>query len=65
MKVQDAHRSHDWEIAYTNRDCTYGFIEYERRWNCNVRRVLQFPLGLILDSDPKPVPKYCPVALDR
>ena len=59
MNDQDAHRRHDWEITYTNRDFTNGFIEYERCRKCNAKRVVQYPPGMILESDPKPVPKYC------
>lgn len=59
MKDQDEHRRHDWEITYTNRDFTNGFIEYERCRKCNAKHVVQYPPGMTLDSDPKPMPKYC------
>ena len=42
----------------------YPFYEYERCRKCNAKRVVQYPPGMTLDSDPKPVPKYCPVILD-
>ncbi len=38
-------------VHYTN-----GYVDYER---CNAKRVVQYPLGMVLDSDPKPVPRYC------
>ena len=39
-------------------------IEHELCIRCSAKRVLQYPLGMTLDSDPKPVPKNCPVILD-
>lgn len=63
MEDQDAHRRHDWEVTETERHFN-EIIEYERCTKCNAKRVLQYPPGMILDSEPKPVPRYCPVILD-
>jgi len=61
MNDQDKPLPHDWEITHTDRDFTNAFIEYERCRKCNAKRVVQYPPGMILKSEPKPVPKYCSV----
>ena len=60
MENQDEQREHNWYISHTDRYPS-GYIEYERCWRCKAFRVVQYPPGIILDSKPKPVPKYCSV----
>ena len=60
MNDQDEHRRHNWEVTETRR-FTNGRLEMETCTKCNAKRQLQLPPGMIVWSDPKPVPKYCPV----
>lgn len=39
--------------------------EEERCTRCNAKRVIQYLPEMILKSDLKPVPKYCPAILDN
>lgn len=64
MKDQDEHRRHIWEVTETQRFFN-EIIEYERCTKCNAKRVLQYPPGMILESEPKPVPKYCPATVGQ
>ena len=63
MKDQDAHRRHDWMVIETTRShpSIAGYIEEERCTRCHAKRVIQYPPGMILDSDPKPLPKFCEI----
>ncbi len=67
MKDQNARRRHDWEITHTTKKhvLVEVYIETEHCTNCNAKRVMQYLPGMILDSDPKPVPKFCPVLLGK
>ena len=58
MNDQDAHRRHNWEITETQR-YTNAILETEQCTKCYAQRTLQYPPGMIVWSDPKPVPKYC------
>ena len=58
MTDKDAYRRHNWEVTDTQR-FTNGILETETCTKCNARRTLQIPPGMIVWSDPKPVPKYC------
>lgn len=63
MENQDENRWHNWKVTATDH-YTNGQIDYERCEECNAKRVVQYPPGMILESDPKLVPRYCPKTSD-
>ena len=46
------------EVTETRR-YTNGILETEQCTKCYAKRVLQYPPGMIVESEPKPVPKFC------
>ncbi len=67
MEDQDAHRRHNWEVEERVGIPKYDnyYIEIEVCSKCNAKRSVLYPHGMILHSVPKPVPKFCPVILDK
>lgn len=61
MEDQDAYRRHDWIVKHTTKkhELVAVYIETEHCTKCNAKRVIQYPPGMILESDPKPLPKFC------
>ena len=61
-----ANHRHNWEIKETIREpLAIDYIEIEVCCKCNAKRSMLYPHGIILHSEPKPVPKFCPVILDK
>ena len=67
MHDQDAYRRHNWEleerVGHPGYDVDY--IEIEVCSKCKAKRSIMYPYGMILKSEPSPVPRFCPVILDK
>lgn len=67
MQDQGAHRKHDWEleerVGYPGYDKNY--IEIEVCSKCKAKRFILYPHGIMLKSEPDPVPESCPVILGK
>lgn len=62
MQDQDAYRRHQWHVEAKHRSpISDEYLESERCEKCKATRTILYPICMIVDSDPKPVPKYCPV----
>lgn len=52
-------QKHEWAVVH-KKEFTNGLIETERCHKCNATRTIQYPPGMKIDTQPKPLPRFCP-----
>ena len=65
MKERDHYHKHSWRVLRRARHGAGGYSEVEYCTQCNARREVLHPFGVVTSSDPIPVPKYCPAGTGR
>lgn len=52
-------QEHNWRVVQ-ERKFSHGWVQTERCDKCNAIRIVQYPPGMKLDTEPKPLPRFCP-----